>query len=139
VAVEYGGQIYTSTDSGLTWTSRDSNRNWEGVASSADGTKLVAVEYGGQIYTSTDSGLTWTPRDSNRLWDAVASSADGTKLVAVEYGGQIYTSAPDWGQIATTAGTAGFLTGGQYSSVELQYIGNDQFLILDSSGALFVS
>ena len=24
----YGGQIYTSTDSGATWTPRDSNRNW---------------------------------------------------------------------------------------------------------------
>ncbi|MBI4745297.1 MAG: hypothetical protein HY786_01820 [Deltaproteobacteria bacterium] len=47
-----GGQIYTSTDSGLTWTARDSSRTWYSVASSSDGTKLVAVEYGGQIYTS---------------------------------------------------------------------------------------
>jgi hypothetical protein len=51
------GQIYTSTDSGLTWTPRDSIRRWCGVASSADGTKLVSVEFGGQIYTST--GFTW--------------------------------------------------------------------------------
>ena len=86
------GQIYTSTDSGVTWTPRDNNRYWQSVASSADGTKLVAVEGGGQIYTSTDSGATWTPRDSSRMWWAVASSADGTKLVAVVQGGQIYTS-----------------------------------------------
>ena len=45
-------QIYTSTDSGATWTPRDSNRNWFSVASSADGTRLVAVVDGGQIYTS---------------------------------------------------------------------------------------
>ena len=52
VAVVYGGQIYTSTDSGVTWTARESRRDWYGVASSADGTKLVAVVYPGQIYTS---------------------------------------------------------------------------------------
>jgi photosystem II stability/assembly factor-like uncharacterized protein len=92
VAVELGGQIYTSTDSGVTWTARDSNRDWRSVASSADGSKLVAVAEGGQIYTSTDSGATWTARDSNRDWRSVASSADGSKLVAVAEGGQIYTS-----------------------------------------------
>src|SRR5439155_7174268 len=59
-----GGQIYTSTDSGVTWTARDSNRHWMSVASSADGNKLVAVESGGLIYTSTDSGATWSPSTS---------------------------------------------------------------------------
>ena len=78
---------------GVTWTPRDSNRNWVSVTSSADGSKLVAVVYsGGQIYTSTDSGVTWTPRESGRTWYSVASSADGTKLVAIVDGGQIYTS-----------------------------------------------
>jgi len=92
VAVEYGGQIYTSTDSGTNWTPRESNRYWYSVASSADGTKLVAAANNDQIYTSTDSGTNWTPRESNRYWYGVASSADGTELVAVVRGGQIYTS-----------------------------------------------
>jgi hypothetical protein len=77
---------------GATWIPRDSDRNWQSVASSSDGAKLVAVVYGGQIYTSTDSGATWTARDSNRSWQSVASSSDGTKLVAVVFDGQIYTS-----------------------------------------------
>jgi hypothetical protein len=92
VAAAYGGQIYTSTDSGATWIPRDSARNWYYIASSSDGTKLVATVYGGQIYTSTDSGVTWTPRDSARYWEGVASSSDGTKLVAIAYTDQIYTS-----------------------------------------------
>ena len=87
-----GGQLYTSTDAGVTWTARESSRYWRWGASSADGTKLVAVVLDGQIYTSTDSGVTWTPRDSNRAWVNVASSADGVKLVAVVQIGQIYTS-----------------------------------------------
>ena len=54
VAVVNGGQIYTSTDSGVSWTPRESNRDWISVASSADGGKLVAVAgFDGQIYTST--------------------------------------------------------------------------------------
>jgi hypothetical protein len=92
VAVVLGGQIYTSTNSGVTWAARDQNRNWASVASSADGTKLVAVVNGGQIYTSTNSGATWAAQDQNRNWVSVASSADGTRLVAVVFGGQIYTS-----------------------------------------------
>ncbi len=38
---------------GVTWTARDSNRNWDSVASSSDGGRLVAGVYGGQLYTST--------------------------------------------------------------------------------------
>ncbi len=99
MAVEYAGYIYTSTDSGMTWTNRNSSQGWQSVASSADGTKLVAVIYGGNIYTSSDSGGSWAPQALSlyKYWYSVASSADGTKLVAVDYygtgsGGQIYTS-----------------------------------------------
>ena len=62
--VEYGGYLYTSTDSGATWTPRmtDAYRSWFAIASSSDGAKLVAFVYGGYIYTSTDSGATWTQR-----------------------------------------------------------------------------
>ncbi len=71
---------------GVTWTGRITNpgSGWFGLASSADGSKLVAVVQGGNIYTSTDAGATWNPRDSVRAWVGVASSADGTKLVAAD-------------------------------------------------------
>jgi hypothetical protein len=95
--------IYTSTNSGLTWTTTSAPTNsWMSVASSADGTKLVAAAYlgfgsDGFIYTSTNSGLTWTPTSAPaNSWASVASSADGTKLVAAAnlyYGdGLIYAS-----------------------------------------------
>jgi len=48
---------------GETWTAHDQNRNWSGVASSADGFKLAAVEYDGNIHTSTDGGLTWVEHE----------------------------------------------------------------------------
>lgn len=81
---------------GVTWTARDSARDWRGVASSSDGTKLVATVLAGQLYTSTDSGVTWTARESVRAWREVASSSDGVKLVATVAAGQTYTSTDTW-------------------------------------------
>ena len=77
-----GGKIYTSADSGVSWTLRDpagANANWESIASSADGVKLVACARSGKIYTSNDSGVNWTARDPvgvNADWYSVASSLD---------------------------------------------------------------
>jgi hypothetical protein len=90
VGTNFAGQIYTSIDSGATWTARATSHLWDGIASSSDGTKLAAVVNGGQIYTSTDSGVTWTARATSQGWIGIASSSDGTKLVASC--GQIYTS-----------------------------------------------
>ncbi|MEI6873748.1 MAG: hypothetical protein WCL50_01315 [Spirochaetota bacterium] len=138
VACVWNGQIYTSTDSGVTWTARDSSRQWYSVASSADGSKLVACVQDGQIYTSTDSGVTWTARASSLIWFSVASSADGTKLVAsVIPGGQIYTSTPT-SMASTTTGTSGSISGGQYDSIDLQYIGNNTFTVISNEGYLVV-
>jgi hypothetical protein len=140
VACEHNGQIYTSTDSGVTWTARDSSRGWENVASSADGSKLVACVYGGQIYTSTDSGVTWIPQNSGSgNWGSLASSADGSKLVAGVYGGQIYTSSPALASPSstTTVGTGGFICGGLGALIELQYAGNNQFIVLSYAGTIF--
>jgi hypothetical protein len=94
------GGIYTSTNSGFTWIATDApNTNWQSIASSADGSKLVAVIYDGPIYTSINSGATWAITAApNTNWQAVASSADGSKLVAATGGiydsdrGPIYTS-----------------------------------------------
>ena len=106
VAVEYdstgqnnlAGYIYTSTDSGLTWTRRGPAGIWSAVVSSSDGTHIAAISHGqtgisvGQIYTSMDSGVTWTLRNSVLNASAVASSSDGTHLVAAGGGLPVYTS-----------------------------------------------
>jgi hypothetical protein len=95
-----GGKIYTSADSGATWTTNLTltlaitdyfNTYFPSVASSADGTKLVATVPYGTIYTSTNSGATWMSNNvPNTNWSCVASSVDGNKLVATVNGGGIY-------------------------------------------------
>ena len=97
VAAVNGGQIYTSSDYGVTWTPRDSARSWYSVASDSSGKYLAAVVQGGKIYTSNDYGVTWTPHSSSSLWTSVASDSSGQYLVATSYNsdgqsGQIYTS-----------------------------------------------
>jgi hypothetical protein len=87
VMVDYGN-IFTSTDSGGSWTQQASGRQWNCVASSSDGTKLVAGEQAGpdqgSIWTSSDSGVTWTQQPASvGLWcTSIASSSDGTRLIA---------------------------------------------------------
>ena len=83
-------QIWTPTSAPIT--------NWQSVASSADGTKLVAAAGGSvgsagraPIFLSTNAGVSWTQSSAPITnWLHVASSADGSKLVAVGY--QIYYS-----------------------------------------------
>ena len=78
-----------------TWTQTSApSTNWQSIASSADGSKLVASGFrvDGPIYTSTNSGATWTLTSApSQSWNSVASSADGIQLVAVQYVGSIYT------------------------------------------------
>jgi DNA-binding beta-propeller fold protein YncE len=81
--------IYTSANSGATWTLRSTSVGyWTSVASSADGNNLVAVGGGfsghtGPIYTSANAGVTWHPTTApSKNWINVASSADGTILAA---------------------------------------------------------
>ena len=86
-----GGKVYTSTDSGVTWTTRSPDRLRRPV-SSANGSRLVAVAHAGQIYVSTDGGVSWIAQECDRQWIDVTLSADGTHAAAVTFGGQIYTT-----------------------------------------------
>jgi hypothetical protein len=109
-ALVNAGKVYTSTDSGVTWTERNANQNWSQIVSSADGVNLAAVAVApGQIQTSTDSGVTWTTQAgaAGGNWVSIASSDDGVKLSAVESLGNIYTS-PDSGVTWMVRAGAGF-------------------------------
>lgn len=100
--VNFSSRIVVSADSGTSWTLRDVEAAWAGIASSADGTRLVAIDYEwdgarkGPVYVSLDGGANWQARGMNVAWRDIAMSADGKKAVAVSSGngetGKIYTS-----------------------------------------------
>ncbi|MEK7676736.1 MAG: hypothetical protein AAB676_12970 [Verrucomicrobiota bacterium] len=125
------GTIYNS---GLNLTNRSvAMSDGKAVACSTDGIRVTAVGYYSIVH-SFDSGVTWYRNSNNSLandnegyWIAIALSADGTKAAIAKdsYGaGQIYTG---WAFL-TAPGTAGYLTGNQYSAVELLYVGSGEFL-----------
>ncbi len=135
VATVNTGKIYTSGDGGITWTPRATSQSWTCVTSSATGINLAAAYSTGFIYTSSDGGQTWLQRTNGigttaKTWSAIASNVDGSRLLAGNNGGLLYTSTA-----ATTIGPTGFLTGTQYSNVELQYIGNGQWMPLSFAGS----
>jgi hypothetical protein len=76
--------IYTSLDSGVTWSSNYVNgQYWNALASSADGTRLAAAS-GLGMFTSTNSGVTWAHDTAPFVnWFSVAASADGNRLAGV--------------------------------------------------------
>jgi photosystem II stability/assembly factor-like uncharacterized protein len=135
------GQVYISSDSGVTWTvqtvSSTAGASWSSVASSSDGSHLAAVynvTSAGYIFTSSDSGVTWSQRTGapNADWAGVAMSADGSQIVAVPDPGFVYISS----QASTTTGTSGSVRGAQHTALELQYVGNGLFLPLSHEGTI---
>lgn len=137
ITVGTGAALYTSTNAGTNWTKSLTLNNLGSVASSADGTRLVAAQFGGVLVSSFDSGATWSAQINAGIksWNAIASSADGSKLAGAVYGGQIYTSVP--GSVSTTTtGLAGYLLGSPNSAIELQFLGNGQFLPISHEGII---
>lgn len=130
VAAVNNGFIYTSNDSGANWTQRATSQAWDSVAAAGNGRYFLASVNVGLVYSSFDGGQTWVSRTSgNQAWSAVAISTDGSRAVAAINGGLIYKSAS-----ASTVGTSGGLTGSQFSSIELQYVGGGQWIPLTFSG-----
>ena len=139
VAVSSPGPIFVSADAGATWTetSAPNTNNWSAVASSDDGRYLIAAAQSGSLYVSADYGTSWSVTGpGNANWTAVVSSADGSKLAAAIGNGNIYICQPS-AQLTTTSGMTGYLLGGQNSAVELQYIGNNQFIPISHEGTVF--
>jgi hypothetical protein len=143
VATAFGGSIYTSTNGGASWTnSAAPNANWNCLAASSDCSRLVAGISNGVIYASVNFGASWSAfaGSQSNAWAALASSADGNHLAGVvnSVGGNIYYSGSA-AQTSTYATTNSFISGSQGSAVELQYIGNNQFMPVSAVGTIWAN
>ncbi len=136
-----GGQVYTSTDFGESWTPTSDHAFWYKIASSTDGVKVVAVINGGRIHISSDSGQTWTPRGptSPHYWSSVATSADGSKIIASSsLPGAVFTST-DSGQTWTQRLSGEHVWTGSASSADgtrLVAVGRNTQILVSSDGGL---
>ncbi|HSW19628.1 MAG TPA: sialidase family protein [Ramlibacter sp.] len=146
-----GSGVYVSRDRGVTWTQGlAAVGDYSAIAMSTDGQTIGVTQSNanvggaaGRVLLSTDAGATFTPTTitgaADTDWRAIAMSADGNKL-AVAAGrflgpvtGQLYTSLGN----RTSSGVLGSITGLQNSSVQLQYLGDGRFSIIQSSGGPF--
>ncbi len=130
--------VFTSSDSGLTWTRRLSSTDadlskgsWSVVAVSPDGITMLASGLG-QWHVSRDSGRTWMSAAHEYLGNVkgIAMSRDASTISTAVSGGStygIYSSAASGAR--TTTGTSGAISGGQYDSIELQYVGGGIFIV----------
>lgn len=83
------GEVYTSANTGSTWTERvpvAGNPSWRSVASDNDGSNLAVCAADEYVYTSDDSGATWTVRHPDGgvegEWKWIDSNNDGSILWA---------------------------------------------------------
>jgi hypothetical protein len=132
--------VFTSNDYGVTWARRLSGTDsdltkgtWSPVAVSADGVTMMASGLG-QWHISRDSGRTWIAMAHEYLGNVkgLAMSRDASKIATAVSGGTIfgvYSSVASGAR--TTTGTSGSLSGGQYDSIEVQYVGGGLFIVLN--------
>lgn len=93
----YGG-IYISTDSGQTFTHKDTTpmdvtSNFEMVVS-ADGSKMVGINYNQHVWTSVDAGTTWVEQigTASTTYTEICASSDATKVLIAAEADALYTS-----------------------------------------------
>jgi hypothetical protein len=62
VATVENGNIYKSTDSGVSWAALTAagSKNWRGITCNADCSKIAAVVRNGNIWLSADGGGSWS-------------------------------------------------------------------------------
>jgi len=135
------GIMYTSFDTGLTWTQVT---NLPIIVASADcstdGSRIIASPSNngggstGMLYLSTDFGASWNiaTNSPNLLWVGVASSGDGRILAAATYYGSIYTSR-DYGVTWNT----GLVSSGRWGDVAISADGTT--LTAVGQGDVYVS
>jgi len=152
-AVATNGNIYTSSNGGLTWaTSTGAGiTEWRSITSSADGQKLFAVAGGTNIYNSTTSGATWAtlPLATVGVWNGVSSSDDGLKIAAISDNGYISistTSGATWTPqislgIKFWRGVASSANGTKIVAVDSGYYGDytSGQLVQHSDGYIYIS
>ena len=150
VAVVAGGDIYTSSNYGISWTdvttllSSLHNKNWITVTSNATGQYLTAAIELGSVYSSSNYGATWSSDSgpvSGQDWQPQSLSSSTTgQYQAAANGGGIYTSS-NYGATWSSDSSSGPTSGLTFSSIAISTSGQNQVAVANSvsGGHIFTS
>jgi hypothetical protein len=136
------GGISVSTNAGSTWLTIPSPGGVSCLAVSSDCSRLLAGTTGGTLYASSDLGSVWTAvAASAQAWSGAWMSPDGLKFAATISGSSPSGALDNFGVsvLPNVTGPGGIVSGSQGSAVELQYLGNGQFMPVSSAGTLWVN
>ena len=141
-----GTGIYVSRDRGATWTKGlDRVGDYTALAMSDDGSTIAATISNtgttpGQVFRSVDGGVSFqalTLPAGETNWRAIAMSFDANRLVVAAGSFVTRTAGPmdiSTGS-RTTPGVAGGIGGGGAGEVlQLRYLGNDTFRVVQATG-----
>lgn len=137
------GVITISTNAGGNWTISviAPAAGVTCLAASSDCTRLLAGVNNGKLYATANMGTNWTVlTTTSQYWSGVWLSSDGNKLAATvstsgSISGGFYSAVIT--PLPTT--TTNSITGSQGSAVELQYLGNGQFMPVSSTGTIWAN
>jgi hypothetical protein len=76
-------ELFISVDSGITWTSKRVDADWNSVAISSDGLRMWASSLSSGAWLSINSGTTWTNKRATGQ-RSLSVSADGRTAFAIE-------------------------------------------------------
>jgi hypothetical protein len=150
IAVTFSA-VFAVVNSALaqTWTQTSApSVGWGGVASSADGSKLIAADssLSGGIYMSTNSGANWMSNAVPTVgWGSVASSANGSLLAAGSASAGVYVSTNGGTTWTQAANVTGLLPGCVATSADgdIMFVaavgGTNFFFISTNAGATWTS
>lgn len=142
-----GGAISYSTNSGAagSWVAiSTAPSNVSYLAVSSDCSRMVAAVNNGLLYASSNLGANWTAlTTTNQLWSGVWMSPDGSKIAGatVNGGSTLVTGGIYTCNVSTLPNTTATnnISGSQGAAVELQYLGNNQFMPVGSEGLIWAN
>ncbi len=135
------GAISISTNAAASWTPVTGPPGTVTcLAVSGDCLRMVAGVNGGLLYGSANQGATWAAvNNTNLFWTGASMSADGSRFAAsastvggVNGGIYHYKVNVQPGVVCTNS-----VSGSQDSTVDLQYLGNNQFMPIGGVGTVW--
>jgi len=134
--------ISVSTNAGSSWFNIPApSASLSCLAVSSDCTRLVAGVSNGLLYASANLGTNWTSiTTSNQFWSGAWMSEDGSRLAAaVSNNGSTSGGVYNYGVyvLPGTVSTNSTISGSQGTAVEMQYIGNNQWMPVSSTGTIW--
>ena len=143
LAIFSSSSISVSTNSGASFSVvvPVPTNNLACLAVSGDCTRLVAGVSNGLLYASANLGATWTAVTStSQFWSGAWMSGDGSRFAATVTTvggttGAIYNYGVN--VFPNTISTNSTISGGQGTAVELQFVGNNQWMPVSSAGTVW--